>query len=165
VAHRCLWIACIAAAATGCSAKTNAPAHLRDASRTTAEMTPVERELRSVYAEWRGTRHRMGGQSKSGTDCSGFVQLVFRDKFGVSLPRTTKQQVSAGHAVGASDLRAGDLVFFRPPTYPRHVGIYLGGGEFVHASTHKGVIISHVSERYWNEAYWTARRVLQYSGG
>ncbi|MEN8690628.1 MAG: NlpC/P60 family protein [Desulfobacterales bacterium] len=58
------------------------------------------------------------------------------------------------------DMRAGDLVFFRPPDYPRHVGIYLREGQFVHASKSQGVIISPIDQTYWKRHFWTARRIL-----
>ena len=58
------------------------------------------------------------------------------------------------------NLRAGDLVFFHPPTYKSHTGIYLGEGEFLHVSENKGVTVSKMDEKYWLESYQTARRVL-----
>ena len=78
----------------------------------------------------------------------------------MNLPRTTKAQATLGRPVKKADLQAGDLVFFKPPSYPRHVGIYLGDDEFVHASKTRGVIISKIDLEYWGKYYWTARRVL-----
>ena len=91
---------------------------------------------------------------------SVFVKAVYKDVFNIELPRSTRLQVRAGQAVFYEDLRAGDLVFFRPPSYPRHVGIYLGGSEFVHASKNKGVTVSKIDRHYWGKYYWTARRIL-----
>jgi cell wall-associated NlpC family hydrolase len=59
-----------------------------------------------------------------------------------------------------NELQAGDLVFFQPSSYPRHVGIYLGGSEFVHASKSKGVTLSRIDETCWGKYYWTARRII-----
>ncbi|NNE35201.1 MAG: hypothetical protein HKN13_08200, partial [Rhodothermales bacterium] len=105
-----------------------------------------------------GTRYRYGGTGDRGFDCSGFVFRVFRDAFGVSLPRTTRSQMKSGRAVVNGDLRFADLVFFYTPARTDHVGIYLGGGEFAHASSSSGVMISHLSEDYWRKSYRGARR-------
>jgi cell wall-associated NlpC family hydrolase len=120
----------------------------------------IEKRLRREYNRWRGTQHRLGGTGSRGIDCSGFVQAVYRDVFNVDLPRTTKAQVRQGRPIPYAELQAGDLVFFQPPSYPRHVGIYLGGSEFVHASKNKGVAISRIDQYYWGKYYWTARRIL-----
>ena len=105
----------------------------------------------------------LGGTGSGGIDCSGFVKAVYKDVFNVDLPRTTKAQVRQGRPISFKELRAGDLVFFQPPTYPHHVGIYLGGSEFVHASKNQGVTLSNIDETYWGKYYWTARRILSSS--
>jgi hypothetical protein len=120
----------------------------------------IEIRLRREYRRWRGTQHRLGGSGSRGIDCSGFVRAVYRDVFHIELPRTTRVQIRQGRAVPFEDLRAGDLVFFQPPSYPRHVGIYLGRSEFVHASKNKGVTVSKMDKYYWGKYYWTARRIL-----
>lgn len=120
----------------------------------------IEKRLRREYRRWQGTQHRLGGSGRRGIDCSGFVRSVYKDAFNIELPRTTRVQVRQGLAVPFEDLRAGDLVFFRPPTYPRHVGIYLGRSEFVHASKNRGVTVSKIDKYYWQKYYWTARRIL-----
>lgn len=118
----------------------------------------LEQQLRSAVHKWVGTPHRMGGTDHSGVDCSGFVQRLFRDLFGLQLPRTTADQVQYGQKIQI--LQTGDLVFFRTSRNVRHVGIYLGGGEFAHASKTSGVMVSRMDEQYWRDTYWTARRVL-----
>lgn len=120
----------------------------------------VRASLRQAYARWRGTPHKMGGTDRNGVDCSGFVRAVFRDTFQIYLPRTTAQQLSAGMAVRRQALRPGDLVFFRPPGYPRHVGIYLSQDKFLHASKSQGVTVSTIDRHYWEPYFYTARRVL-----
>jgi cell wall-associated NlpC family hydrolase len=137
-----------------------------DSSRAAkAEIQPltnnVEQRILEEYQRWKGTRHQLGGTGSDGIDCSGFVKAVYREAFNINLPRTTKAQVLWGKAVALSDLRPGDLVFFTPPNYPRHVGIFLNHSQFVHASKTKGVTISKIDEYYWRKYYWTARRVLQ----
>lgn len=102
----------------------------------------------------------MGGSSRNGVDCSGFVQRLYRDLFDRPIPRSTSLQVQSGRPIERAQLIPGDLVFFKPPYKVRHVGIYLGHGEFAHASTSRGVMISNLSETYWRTCYWTARRYL-----
>lgn len=99
------------------------------------------------------------------SDCSGFTQYCYK-KIGVSIGRTTNDQVRAGSKVEKSALRAGDLVMFKN-TYNSgylygvsHVGIYLGGGEFIHCSSSKGVTISSLNTSYYKEHYLMGRRVL-----
>ena len=120
----------------------------------------IEKRLRDEYRSWQGTRHQMGGNGNSGIDCSGFVKAVYKDVFDLDLPRTTRAQARLGRPIAFKEIRAGDLVFFKPPTYPRHVGIFLGESEFVHASKARGVTVSRIDEYYWSKCYWTARRIL-----
>jgi len=126
----------------------------------TLSLPPMEEHLRMAVHDWAGTPHRMGGKSRKGIDCSGFIQRIYRDIFKIRLPRTTALQVRTGSTVAKADLQAGDLVFFHPPNKIRHVGIYLGDGEFAHASTTRGVTISSLDAPYWRSAYWTAKRIL-----
>ncbi|HMB89371.1 MAG TPA: NlpC/P60 family protein, partial [Rhodothermales bacterium] len=116
--------------------------------------------LRAAERIWRGTPYRYGGTTRDGIDCSAFVQVVYGDVFGIDLPRATAQQVHEGEMINHRDLRPGDLVFFKTRPRTRHVGIYLGEGEFAHASTSQGVMISHLSESYWRTRFWTSRRIL-----
>lgn len=120
----------------------------------------VEDRLRAEVSRWEGTPHAYGGESPQGIDCSAFVQQVYASALRIQLPRTTREQVQSGRSVDRRDLRAGDLVFFRPPSKSRHVGIYLSEGEFAHASTSEGVIRSSLDDAYWQESFWTSRRVL-----
>jgi cell wall-associated NlpC family hydrolase len=120
----------------------------------------IESMIRTEYHHWQGTKHRLGGNDRGGIDCSGFVKAVYRSLFKIDLPRTTREQVRQGIAVKYEDMRAGDLVFFRPPDYPRHVGIYLSDNLFVHASKSQGVVISKLDRHYWRPHFWTARRIL-----
>jgi cell wall-associated NlpC family hydrolase len=99
-------------------------------------------------------------KAAAGLDCSAFVAVTYRDLFGLELPRASEDMARAGRAVERGELRPGDLVFFRPRSNGRHVGFYVGGGEFGHVSQRSGVRLSRLSEPYWRRAYWTARRVL-----
>ncbi len=120
---------------------------------------PREQLLRAEINAWLGTPHMMGGMSRGGIDCSGLVVRLYADLFDMRLPRTTRDLIRVGRAVASTDLAAGDLVFFRPTAKYRHVGIYLNRGEFVHASTTHGVMISRIDEAFWRGCYLTGRRV------
>ena len=115
--------------------------------------------LNQQYREWRSVRYHLGGLSKKGIDCSGFVYLTFRDKFGLSLPRTTEKQYSSSKKIKKGNLKAGDLVFFKTGFKQKHVGIYLSGNKFLHASTSKGVMISNMGNPYWKKHFLNARRI------
>ncbi len=111
--------------------------------------------------EWAGTPYRIGGQSRNGIDCSGFVQKTFMDRFDIPLPRMTKDQAKYGHFIEKEDIQTGDLVFFKTGRGPNgyHVGIYVKEDKFLHASTKGGVIYSSLNSPYWKNAYWQARRI------
>jgi cell wall-associated NlpC family hydrolase len=109
---------------------------------------------------WLGTPHVWGGTGKKGVDCSGLIQTVYASTLGVHVPRTTAEMKKHGDKVQRSDLKTGDLVFFRPDGDGRHVGIYMSNNEFVHASSSRGVMRSHLTDTYWDRYYDTARRVL-----
>lgn len=98
-----------------------------------------------------GTPYLWGGTTPSGFDCSGFTQYVFKNAAGVSLPRTTYDQINVGVAVSYDDLQPGDLVF----PHTGHVGIYVGNGQMIHAPSTGDVV--KVSSVY---KFYTARRVL-----
>ena len=98
-----------------------------------------------------GTPYLWGGTTPSGFDCSGFTQYVFKNAAGVSLPRTTYDQINVGVPVAYEDLQPGDLVF----PHTGHVGIYVGGGQMIHAPSTGDVV--KVSSVY---KFYTARRVL-----
>ncbi len=118
----------------------------------------VAARLEEAWRNWQATPHRMGGTGKGGIDCSGLVQVLYRELFGIYLPRTVSAQVKLGRQVSRRRLRPGDLVFFRPPGKYRHVGIYMGKQRFLHASARHGVMVSSMSDYYWAKYYWTARR-------
>src|SRR5207249_6028612 len=88
----------------------------------------------------RGTPYRNGGTDPNGFDCSGFTQYVFA-QYGVSLPREVREQYRVGKSVKPDNLVAGDILFFATTDPgPSHVGIAIGGDEFVHAPSTTGVV-------------------------
>ncbi|WP_422666798.1 C40 family peptidase [Billgrantia gudaonensis] len=116
--------------------------------------------LLDQHQRWVGTPYRLGGESTRGIDCSALVQRVFAETFRLELPRTTGDQVREGEPVDRDALQVGDLVFFRPPGAYDHVGIYVGEGHFLHASTSQGVKLSRLDNVYWQRHFWQARRTL-----
>lgn len=120
----------------------------------------ISHQLYDQLEAWKGTPYKMGGLSKKGIDCSGFVHLTFRNRLGISLPRTTRALSRTGRKVSPRKLAAGDLVFFRTGLGKKHVGIYLEDGRFIHASTSKGVMESDLDSVYWSDTFWMARRVI-----
>ena len=109
-----------------------------------------------------GVKYGFGRADASRTDCAGLVKRVAA-KAGISLPRSSAAQFTAGRAIKADDLRPGDLVFFKN-TYRQgisHVGIYVGSGEFVHAaSRRRRVAVSRLDEPYFAKRFAGARRVV-----
>lgn len=116
--------------------------------------------LSDFHRQWRGVPYRYGGEGRGGMDCSGLVQTVFREVFAVALPRTTEAQADSGRHVSRSQLRAGDLVFFKTGWWKKHVGVYVGNGRFLHASETEGVTTTALSSPYWDDRFWQARRVM-----
>ncbi|WP_444678145.1 C40 family peptidase [Halomonas sp. E19] len=121
----------------------------------------VREALLAQHRRWAGTPYRLGGTTERGIDCSALVRNVFSETFRLDLPRSTGEQVQKGTQVGLDELQVGDLVFFRPPGAYDHVGIYVGEGFFLHASTSQGVILSELDNTYWKRHFWQARRTLE----
>jgi cell wall-associated NlpC family hydrolase len=108
----------------------------------------------------RGIPYRNGGTDPNGFDCSGFTQYVFA-QYGISIPREVREQFRVGNSVQADQLVAGDLLFFTT-TDPgaSHVGISIGGDEFVHAPSSTGVVrVERLGSSYWSPRFLGARRI------
>ena len=124
-----------------------------------AEVPPLRVSLEAQHEDWKGVPYRYGGLSPRGVDCSGFVYLTFLSRLGMEVPRTTTELLQSGEKVKRDEIQVGDLVFFRTGPGNRHVGIYMGNGDFLHASTSQGVMTSSLSNPYWHRRYWQARRL------
>lgn len=120
-------------------------------------------EIAAYALTFVGSRYVYGGSSPSGFDCSGFTSYVYR-QFGYTLNRSSSDQLDNGTAVSMSNLQPGDLVIFKKGNTSKratHVGLYIGNGQFVHASTAKvGVIVSSLSEAYYTSGFVGGRRIV-----
>lgn len=121
----------------------------------------VKNRLQQHFQQWQGTPYQYGGRTLKGVDCSAYVQNAYKSALGYRLPRTTRTQIKKGKKVSKSQLQVGDVVFFKIAKNSLHNGIYLGNGQFVHASSSKGVTVSELSNPYWRKTYLMARRVVQ----
>ena len=124
-----------------------------------SEAPPLRVSLQAQHEDWKGVPYRYGGLSPHGVDCSGFVYLTFLSRLGMEVPRTTTELLQSGEKVKRDEIQVGDLVFFRTGPGNRHVGIYMGNGDFLHASSSQGVMTSSLSNPYWRQRYWQARRL------
>jgi len=135
-----------------------APQTLRDFRPQSVSPAVIRQALLDEHQRWVGTPYVLGGTTHHGIDCSALMQHVFGEAFSLELPRTTEEQVLEGSRVAERNLNAGDLVFFRPPGPYNHVGVYVGEGYFLHASSSQGVKLSRLDNVYWKRYYWQARR-------
>lgn len=147
------------------SAQTNEQQHkLSDDPSLFERYTNRAQDLILKGLELVGINYRRGGTDPDkGLDCSGFVQIVFKDAVGMLLPRTAREQSEIGNVVDKNELKAGDLVFFN--TMRRtfsHVGIYLGDNRFLHAPRSGAEVrVEDMSQGYWVKRYNGARRVIE----
>jgi cell wall-associated NlpC family hydrolase len=148
------------------SACTSAPRYTSGPSVTarTPAPVPAESDRQEIvhYAKtFLGTPYRDGGTTRNGLDCSGLVMTVY-DEFDIRLPRTSLDQSRVGSDIALARMKPGDLVFFKTSRAPvSHVGIYIGSGRFIHASTSaRSVRIDDMDSAYFRPRFVTARRLL-----
>lgn len=124
-------------------------------------ISSVRQSIVSDAKKLLGIPYVWGGTTTKGFDCSGFVQYVLKQN-DITMPRTTTEQYKVGTYVAKRDLQPGDLVFLQN-TYRAgisHVGIYIGDGKMIHASSSKGVVTSDLSSSYYTQHYYGSRRVV-----
>ncbi len=142
-----------------------------DARVTGGESLLLQGKLAWTAFAYLGTPYRYAGSDASGMDCSGLVMTVYREAAGMDLERTVEGLFTRAKQ-SASPLHVGDLLFFDTSekgtpsrTTPSHVGLFVGGGRFVHSASEgarTGVIVSSLAEKYYADRYIGARRVLQW---
>jgi peptidoglycan endopeptidase LytE len=123
---------------------------------------PEERNLFvKVVKTFLGVPYKLGGSTLRGIDCSAFVKKIY-EIFNIQLPRTTREQLSIGKKVEKDQLEEGDLVFFKRRGNNAHVGIYIGGNQFIHASSrNKEVKIDQLDIPYFNNRFMKGVRVKE----
>ena len=131
----------------------------KEENKSFSEIPKKKQAFTDFYSEWKDVKYKMGGNSKSGIDCSAFTQKIYKEKFGVELPRTTLTQVNMGEEVKKSDLKPGDLVFFKTSKTDKHVGVYVGNNNFLHASI-RGIQFTSMDKPFYKKNYWTSRRII-----
>ncbi len=114
----------------------------------------------SIATSLMGSPYSYGSSGPNSFDCSGFTSYVF-NKVGINMPHNAAAQASLGTHVKETDLQPNDLVFFGyyGSQGINHVGIYVGGGKFIHASTNEGVRYSSLNDAYYSSNYRGARRI------
>lgn len=117
-------------------------------------------ELLKAMANWKGVPYKYGGNTKSGTDCSGFVSSLYKEVYGKQLHRSSKDMVKDVRFIPKKDLQAGDLLFFKINSNKiTHVGIYIADNKFIHATTRNGVMVNDLDQKYYAESYYKSGRV------
>ncbi|MFP4368838.1 MAG: C40 family peptidase [Candidatus Kapaibacterium sp.] len=124
--------------------------------------TGYARDIIDEAEKWIGTPYVYGGNSRSGIDCSGFVQQIYAAK-GIYLPRTASQQYFFTDRISMDELIPGDLVFFKNSSKISHVGIYAGGGLMIHASSSLGVARQTLDDSWFRQHLAGAGRVSSLS--
>jgi len=121
----------------------------------------ANKKLKKVCNSWLGTKYQYGGCSKKGVDCSCLAKNIYKQVYGIELDRTSGNQYKQCKPIRKQKkLREGDLVFFKINGMKiSHVGIYLGEGYFIHASTKLGVVLNNLSEEYYAGRYFRGGRI------
>lgn len=125
-------------------------------------VSEVRQRVTSTATALLGTPYKFGGTTPAGFDCTGYVQYVFRKAAGLSLPRTSIDQIQSGEPLRPTEAQPGDLVYFRIDGEKNlHLGIYLGEGRFIHAPSSGGVVnVQSMGAEYWRARFLGARQVL-----
>ena len=119
----------------------------------------IEKKLLTSYSKWKGTKYAWGGDSKNGIDCSALTRRVYREVYNHELPRVSYDQVKTGKKVSSKELKAGDIVYFKPKKEGSHTAVYVGNNLFINASSSKGVVISSLKSPYWKNTFEYGVRV------
>ncbi len=134
---------------------------------TTSAPSDTIEAIVSTALSYAGTRYKFGGTTRKGMDCSGLIYVAFKEH-NHPLPRTSGAMATQGTLINKNEIRVGDLLFFKTNKKRNrinHVGLVVkvtnGNVQFIHATTSRGVLVSSLSEGYWNYAFVAARRILE----
>ncbi|NNM95712.1 MAG: glycoside hydrolase [Bacteroidia bacterium] len=120
----------------------------------------TNQSLYEFIDSWYGVPYKFAGRTKAGVDCSDFVSLLYEKAYGVNISGTSADLFDKCKAVKETELKEGDLVFFRINSrHISHVGVYLQNNKFVHASVHAGVVISSLNEPYYKKYFYKAGKL------
>jgi lipoprotein Spr len=123
------------------------------------ESLPNPAMYQTIY-NWLGTPYKYSGDCKTGIDCSGFVCMVYKESFGMTLAESSADIYKQVKPLKKSALKEGDLVFFKiKKKKVSHVGVYIGNNKFAHASVQNGVIISDLDEPYYKKYFFKGGRI------
>ena len=139
--------------------KARAAINKKETAKAAAKSAP-RGSFESYARQWLGAKYGYGKATKTKTDCSGYVMQVYKGYYDIALDHSASKMYkdSRGKSVSRGSLKEGDLVFFGSLWKIDHVGMYLSGDRFIHASTSKGVMISPMHDKYWSPKYQGARR-------
>ncbi len=136
-------------------------------NKTAYIINSTEKEQKKLISEarsWIGTPYAYGCAEKGrGTDCSGMIMSIFYGVYGIKLPRSSAMQQEFSRPVKYDKMQPGDLVFFttsKNSSRVNHVGLYVGNGRMIHASSSCGVMESSLSEKYWQNNYHSSGAVI-----
>lgn len=148
----------------GTSRRASDSASLKHAPVNAGKSAPanVADALVAEAREWLGVPYVYGGKSRDGADCSGFLMTIYQDAAGINLPRTTTDQWMHCAPVDRDKAAVGDIMFFsskRSGGKIAHVGMYVGNGRMIHASSSRGVVEDDLSLKYYTDHYLGTGRV------
>jgi cell wall-associated NlpC family hydrolase len=122
----------------------------------------ANKQFETKVKEYLDVPYRAGGTTKKGMDCSGFSKTVYSKFFGIELPHSSVDQfrLSALRKIDSTQLKPGDLIFFANQKKKRinHVGVYLSGKRFIHASSSQGITVSSLDDDYWRNRFVGSKR-------
>jgi cell wall-associated NlpC family hydrolase len=123
-----------------------------------------EEKLQEVMKEYIGIPYRSGGSSLRGMDCSGFARTIYANLFGIELPHNSAAQFSFHklQRIDEDELQTGDLLFFSQKRRINHVGVYLGDGNFIHATNGHGITISSLDDQHWKSRMVGTKRPMSF---
>ncbi|MCX5883357.1 MAG: C40 family peptidase, partial [Deltaproteobacteria bacterium] len=123
-----------------------------------------EQKLKEEMMEYLGIPYRSGGTTIKGMDCSGFARTIYSNLFGIELPHNSAAQFSFPklQRIDEDELQTGDLVFFSRKKRINHVGVYIGDGNFIHATNGNGIMVSSLDDQHWKTRIVGTKRLMSF---